>query len=434
MTEVFGMQVNLKLNVENLKQVTDNVKKSLGNIPAKIKEQTSGITSGIQTGIFGESMTGGSGSLLGKMVGKLALISGVLFVIKQGVMTIVGSLAKSSPYLAGILKIFERSFMIFLRPFGDFLATLLRPLAMWLLKASIKWLNFTRTPVGKETTKTLTEGLMFGGPQGIGIMAGIDLIKNIDWDSVWQQIKGFKKGITEGVKNFGDTFKRGWENFTKNLSEILSGIKDKISSVWSGFVDWLKNRLPEIAGQFRENMINGLMTIISTIRRFPGWLWNLLVETLRNSIGILTTIGSWLWTTITGFMRDPLGTLKNLGSWLWDTITGALNNIGTWLSGIGTWLWNTITGAISRTISNVFWGWTGHQTGLNYVPATGLYYLHRGEKVISQPRAQNSNRTIVYRPSFNITMPSTSQNFDVESMVRRVGRLAEIDMRKRGII
>lgn len=51
-------------------------------------------------------------------------------------------LRKSSPYLKGMLDILGRSFLIFFRPFGDFLATLLRPLAIVLMKFAVafsKW-------------------------------------------------------------------------------------------------------------------------------------------------------------------------------------------------------------------------------------------------------------------------------------------------------
>ncbi len=70
-------------------------------------------------------------------------------VLGAAIAAAVGLLAKSSPYLKGILDIFGRAFMIFFRPFGDFLATLLRPLAILLMKMAVAFLKWTRGPMGK---------------------------------------------------------------------------------------------------------------------------------------------------------------------------------------------------------------------------------------------------------------------------------------------
>ncbi len=89
----------------------------------------------------------GVSKALKSVVGKMAAVGVALA-------GIVGLLSKSSPYLKGILDIFGRSFMIFFRPFGDFLATLLRPMAILMMKMAIGFLKWTRTPAGKEVVGT----------------------------------------------------------------------------------------------------------------------------------------------------------------------------------------------------------------------------------------------------------------------------------------
>jgi len=85
------------------------------------------------------------GGMLAKLgLGKLALISG-------GVLALVGIMKKmnrklleSSPYLKGVFSMFKRASIHFFRPFGDFLATLLKPLAILLLRASARWLQLAK--------------------------------------------------------------------------------------------------------------------------------------------------------------------------------------------------------------------------------------------------------------------------------------------------
>jgi len=62
-------------------------------------------------------------SLLSSTLGKLAVIAGSTAI-----------LAKSSPAFAGTLKILEKTFMLVLKPLGDFVSRILRPLALMLLK------------------------------------------------------------------------------------------------------------------------------------------------------------------------------------------------------------------------------------------------------------------------------------------------------------
>jgi len=55
----------------------------------------------------------------------------------------------SSPLLQQQLLIAKKSFELFLRPIGDFVATLLRPIMLFLYKAAVKWYQLTGTG-GKE--------------------------------------------------------------------------------------------------------------------------------------------------------------------------------------------------------------------------------------------------------------------------------------------
>ena len=63
--------------------------------------------------------------------------------INQGVELLkkIGTFIKSSsPYLAGMLDLTKKAFGMFFRPMGDFLGTLLRPLAVWLMRMAYNFM------------------------------------------------------------------------------------------------------------------------------------------------------------------------------------------------------------------------------------------------------------------------------------------------------
>ena len=134
--EVFGMKVDLEFIIKNLKEVQNKVKQGFKDIPG-----------GMQEGIFGGGAKGGGGAAVGgvgKMLGKLTLIAGAALAIVEISKKIIRTLASTSPRLKGIFDMFKRATMNFFRPFGDALATFLKPAAIATMKMSIKWLEFTR--------------------------------------------------------------------------------------------------------------------------------------------------------------------------------------------------------------------------------------------------------------------------------------------------
>ena len=120
-----------------------------------------------------------------------------------------------------------------------------------------------------------------------------------------------------------------------------------------------------------------------------------------------------------------------MGMWLWNAITGALGNISDSLKGIGSWIWSKITGAVGSIGGKLFRGKGEGQVGIPFVPGDGLYKLHRGEQVI--PRGQTSNKSMIFKPTFQIT-GNVSQDIDMDAIVRRAGRMTEMELKKRGIL
>ncbi len=140
---VDGFKIEVPITLKGGRE-GEKVGKQIGEkIATQIKKSFSAINvGGTKAGGIGPSgMLGVSKGLKG--------VATNLGVIGVAIGAAVGLLAKASPYLKGILSIFGRAFMIFFRPFGDFLATLLRPLAILLMKMAVAFLKWTRPITGK---------------------------------------------------------------------------------------------------------------------------------------------------------------------------------------------------------------------------------------------------------------------------------------------
>lgn len=106
----------------------------------KAMEQAS--KSALEKGSWKQNLSGNikkdlGGLLSGKLSSWLKIIPilGVLMGIQKG----IEILRKASPLLDSILSIFETSFMLMIRPFGDLIALALKPLAILMLKFAIRF-------------------------------------------------------------------------------------------------------------------------------------------------------------------------------------------------------------------------------------------------------------------------------------------------------
>ena len=373
------------------RQISDQIKNSMKSI---------GI---------GKAKAGGTGGEVGAMAGLSKGLGGV--VAKLGAIGIAAAgilavLKKSSPYLAGVLSLFGRAFMIFFRPFGDFLASILRPLGVMLMRLAVKWLKLTRSPTG-EKVKDFVGGIVKDPLGSVTGLPGLGKLKN--WfntlkDLDLEKIKGYGKWLWEELKSV-------W-NYVEDFGIWLW---EKMKSIWNyveDFGTWLWDKLKSVWSWSWD---------------LGQWLWEKITNALSNIWDWLVWVGQWIWKKITEPLSNVWDWLSHFGSWLWNTLTNPLRNIGDWISGFGSWLWNRMTGAW-----NNMRGWFGgYSVGTPFVPETGLYQLHRGEQVIT--RNNTNKNSVVLRPTFQIT-GGVSQDIDMDSIVRRASRITEMELKKRGIL
>ncbi len=270
------MKVNLELIPKNLDAVAKNVQDKVGSVSV--------------------SASGAGGAAIG-----LAAVTGSLLIISEGIKRVVGLLEKSSPHLKGILDIFGRSMQLFFRPFGNALATTLRPLAFILIKAAVKWIQFFEGRFLSEEGKAAQKGLEAAGQGPIQSMINANLaqvvtdiadgLKGIDFVGIGETtIEGLKL-FGEDIKTFGKIALEGFELFGQDIMKF-----GKIAL---------------------DILINA---------------WDISVEVLEN-------IGQWLWDQITNIIETSIDLMDDFGTWLWDQITGIWN----WTFDFAGWLWDQVT-------------------------------------------------------------------------------------------
>ncbi len=374
-----GFEIKVPITIKGGKE-GDKVGKQIGEkIAAQLKNVFKSVKIGGAPGIG----TGPSG-MLGVTKG-LKGVATKLGVVGVAIAAAVGILSKASPYLKGILDIFGRAFMIFFRPFGDFLATLLRPMAILMMRMAVAFLKWTRPIVGAGA-----EGAEKAPQLGAEVL---------------------------GVGKIG-TALTNTVNFLLRLGGSIGQIIFEIG-----------RSLFEVGGKIGQWIYDA---IIKPLSEFGGkigqWIYDKVIKPAADWIsGIITNLFNFEWA-------------QDFGTWLWNKLTGLFENLGDSLSGLGMWLWDKITSAISGIFTKdrpglfrlIFPKRGEGQTGISSVPGDGLYQLHRGEEVIPRTKV-GGNKSIVLKPTFQFS-GNVSSETDVDEIARRAGRIIQMELKQRGVL
>ncbi len=392
---VEGFEIKVPITLKGGRE-GEKVGKQIGEkIAAQIKKSFSAIKiGGKQTGGMGVAEMSGMTKGLKGLAGKMGIVG-------AAVAAIVTLLAKASPYLKGILSIFGRAFMIFFRPFGDFLATLLRPMAILLMKMAVafmKWLRpfqgstreaMENAPQFREVDNALANFAIGIANWALQIGAAIgDLIFNIG-----------KGAFDLGVK-IGDWF------YNEVIVPVADFIRGKLSLLFPG----LKKEEGEPIITATEALVGGAKgQVVST----------------TGGIGQSIPAGNILdIINAPGFA--PVDVLKNLPKRKSsDLVYRGESAIASLLPG-----GQGLIGTIGSLLGSLFKG--GGQTGIASVQSDGLYQLHKGEEVVPRTR-RTGNKSVILNPTFNFS-GSMSAEVDIDALMRRASRVTETELKKRGVI
>jgi len=269
-----------------LKVVIDDSK--IRELESRLNKLGGGLSGGSSGGSAGGGITGMLGKLGGAggaggasgMMKNMAKLGGIaigIIGIQKMMKQITGLMIQSSPMLQAMMKLFNTTVMMILRPFGDFIGFFLRPIMIYLLRNIAlpmyqllapplrQWgstignvlVDFLKDPIGSLTQWFISWNWF----DGIGlnkILGGLTLIEdvlklfNIDLSGVslalsetfttaldtitttlttaWDGVTGF----FTGAKTFIDaTLQPAWDGLTAFFTSI--------TDAFSNFVEWLKN-------------------------------------------------------------------------------------------------------------------------------------------------------------------------------------------------
>lgn len=251
----------------------------------------------------------------------------------------LGVLSKSSQQLAGILKLFEKAFMIALRPLGDLIAQLLKPLLRLMLKGAIEQMRAAKEyqQTGQENIeagaekllegdiKTKLEGaaqLIIGGFQKVGSMiASIPILGPI--------LIAFKNLFDLLFKALGTVGKWVWDKFLVPIGEFFTGVataiwgfvKDAGIWIWDNLVKPLINFLVAVAGKIGE-----------LVGKIGTWVWENVAEPIIKFFKhiyakmreIQLQVALWVKENII----DPV---VNFFKKIWEKLTEIYNKVKDWV-------------------------------------------------------------------------------------------------------
>ncbi len=386
-------------------KIANALNKSLKSVGFGRRQSSASSSGGIDS-----SGLAGMSKGLSKVAGKIAIAGAIGAAI-------LGVLKKSSAYLSGVLSVFGRAFMMFFRPFGDFLATLLRPLAIMLMKMAVSWLKFTRTKTGKAAVGGLT-GAAIGAALG-SIIPGVGTAAGAIVGGAIGIISALFPGFLTEMAKF-------------SLADWILG---KIKSIWTSDIDftaWLWEKI--------QSMWTGTID-------FTAWLWEKIQSMWTGTIDL----SGWIWEKITSMWTgtwNAFDWFKNKVKNLWgggsDSSGGGSSSGGSYYTpNLGDQRQSKYTfpkndpflDLINKpkkgNSSNPFLNLIGYQTGSRFIGEDGLAMLHRGESVV--PRVQNNssnNQSVVLQPTIQIM---GSSNIDVDEIARSFSSMTMMELKSRGI-
>jgi len=332
------------------------------------REGGAGIMKSMGAGAKG-GMSGAMGAAGGPAGIIVMAIQKIGEVIQEGVeimKKIWEFMVQSSPQLRATIKLIMRGLMLFMRPFGDLIAIVMRPMARWLIR-----LNSAAMKAGKAAGKP-------GSPEYLQA-----------YMKSWKE--GFMGGVIENVmKPLFTVIKELLPPFIETLVPILvvlvaaitpaiiSGIVMSIGQIFADFGNWMAGGLFNIG----YNILLGIGKAVLAL----GGAISSTIDAFGSAMG---STWDWIWGGIVDAFTGLWDTIKRIPEFFWNMLTGAFGGLWEKISGFGKWLWDTITGAFTGALKGIGGGiqsakdWLGlAEGGIVTGPTHALIGEHGPEAVI----------------------------------------------------
>lgn len=481
MADIRGAEIEIRVKRDQIRKDIDDALRDPFGFKAIQKQgqaQFANFTSGIREGLLGPMGVGGgtgAGGAAGGMAGTFGKMLGVLSLVNIGIGAavsllgpILDQLKASSPALKGTFMLFDKAFNLFFKPFGDFLSVLLRPLAYVLLKFAIDF-NRLLAPVlmalapllqslfkpavevGKDVLKggvdvagDIAKSLVGTEEQKKKIDEAVANLKTIIDDpvkavmSLWQDLhdsdvaKAIRNaidtagtvisdalaGLSPWVNDFikdpfgtlGKNFQEISDWWTKNIAPAITSFKTWATSAWTGVTDWWNTNIQPHVEDFKK-------WAKDLWKGFTDW-WN---TNIQPSVDNFKTLWSNFWSGITGWLNENTvwNSLKSAVKGFINALISAINSAIDWLSHLpGAGIFNLGQYKLQPL-----------QSGSEYIPNTGPYMLHRGEKVISASN-QDYSKQMAITNNIYVTA-QVSNNYDVQALANDITERMNVSLRSK---
>ena len=466
----------VRLKVLNLNEF----KKSVGSAASAKAGGTTGGTSAGKDELTGIIAKGNFLALAAqKVLEKMAdLLRGIFDKMKS-----------ASPALQGILLTFEKAMMIFFKPFGDFLALLLRPMALLLIKFARDWAKGLKgiipnaKDVGNAIGGTVSGFIGGGGAGGEGGKPGIPGAAGETGEPGTTNVNLNAKDVADSIGksiitflgDLGTELAKKVNTFAPDIASFIAKLSDMVFSfiVGLGFAifNFLKDLKIEQAGKIATEILLGIgkllmaviMFIIMVITGLLIFVFNALKDnadaiwTLIN-IYVIEPLGKFFGRVV-GVLEENFNELRDDVIALWRKVTAKvteirykfITEIETWKTNIGgilTTLYNNLSNALSdignrvkkiideafsvgsRAVNDIWNQVLGKkQVGSDFIPETGMYMLHRGEQVVPTTRQAPTRPMNVSFGNVVINVPSGTE-LDEDRLARKIAEQQRLMLRR----
>jgi len=262
----------------------------------------------------GAAKGGGAGGAAGAAalaaIAAVEILKGILEAIKA----VVQRLTEASPLFRGMLKMLNTGFNLVIKPIGDALGYMIRPIARFFITIG-RNINIAMAEKAAELQAQGYSGIALGSAllasyPKILLDALMEAIGAADWDGMFSQM----------LKVLVD-------NWSRRVPGFVSSALGAMGQTYVGTLTWI--------GESLYNTINGTVAWVQA--QFDN-----LATPINNALDSIKNALSPLGETILSKINEGIGSLGNLKTfetWLWGTVTGAVGTLGK-LGEFGGWLWD----------------------------------------------------------------------------------------------
>jgi len=358
---------------------------SSGNIFNKLQVAMNQLSKG-----FG----GGAGGKLATLGLMSVGIMGIFDIMKK----LAGIIVDSSPMLKAMMQLLNTGIMLMLRPIGDFIGFMLRPIMVYLLRYVMLPFYKYMAPFAQKYGTAIGEGIL----TIVELIAGAGAFLS---DPVGAITKGFSSiDVTKIFKGFPDLSTLKLPDFSTLKDTIVNGITSiftniklpDFSGIFKGLPD-LKKAWDSLTGFFSmvgESVLNLLIKPLGQLNSFFGTIGTAIKNTLQP-----------IWDALRGFFTVILKGMNNILLPVWSTLTDGFKTIANVFigiyNGIRDWAASLpiIGGGIGKTFPHLKAMASGGMinepvVGIGQRTGTGYLMGERGSEQVT-PAGRGGGNTII---------------------------------------